>query len=542
MKSKDNANKPVGIYDWIPEKDEIYFQYNEKVQDGMIVQANFGSLIPITRESFNSYVIKQSHFRKRMHMICHHLNYFIVHYDPNHDILMSLISVKYLIERNTDIGEDVFRKMMKKRVFTNQFLDALLKITDDLYELHIDNDDGKYKSTPKITDAQGKILVTFSFGMKFLFPTITHFVNINSNYVEKTAYIKCFKNVFMDMIELIENRIMLINFAKAHGLTDEQRDAIDPKTFSEEERNAYHPNAYNALCELIHGRVERNRQKDDTIWVKKQQIRGDNVESFIQVFISEILIVKGLYKLDYRRNPVSYIDGILFQSYNNFKQENFEYKPVDITDDDSGDTEYMSRAEAMEMASYFIDESMLLINDVNNARVMKDIKEKFNIPVSKEKLSFYLEHCRFTYINQELLRCFFTKYFKDPFALKNLGKEDLMTLTIILKEYLQMHGMYLLSQFLTANIIGKYRESPIRNNKFKEKLETHDMYQNIIKKKFRYMYELNTKEDKIKKILSIMINSCFVCVDINEEINGITVENVSIDQLNNEFCQFLSII
>ena len=56
------------------------------------------------------------------------------------------------------------------------------------------------------------------------------------------------------------------------------------------------------------------------------------------------------------------------------------------------------------------------------------------------------------------------------------------------------------------------------------------------------MYELNTKEDKIKKILSIMINSCFVCVDINEEINGITVENVSIDQLNNEFCQFLSII
>jgi hypothetical protein len=436
---------------------------------------------------------------------------------------------------------------MKTRVLTHNFIRSVLDITDDLYELHIDNDDGKYKSTPKITDNQGKILVAFSFAMKFLFPTITHFVNINTNYVEKTAYIKCFKNVFMDMIELMENEICVENYVKAKikegVMTPEESKSITIKDIDKDEIWNYHPNAYNALCELIRGRVERNRQKDETIWIKKQQIRGDNVESFIQVFISEILIVKGLYKLDYRRNPVSYIDGILFQSYNNFKQENFEFKPVDITDDDSsGDTEYMSRAEAMEMSSYFMDESSLLINDVNSTKVMAEIKEKFNIPISKEKFDFYMTHCKFTYINQELLRCFFTKYFHDSFALKGLNKRDLMTLTIILKEYLQMNNMYLLSQLLTANIMGKYRESPIRNNKFKEKLETHDMYLNVVKPKFKYIYELGMKEDKIKKLLSIMINSSFVCVDFNEQINGLEVDNVSIDQLNNEFCQFLSII
>ena len=537
----------IGIFEWEPKKEEIIFYYDDSIADGMVVKANFSKFIPVIRESFSSYVIKQSHFRKRMAMICHHLNYFIAHYDCDHSILMSFISVKYLIESNTDITEEDFRTLMKRRILTPNFLTSVLAITNDLYELHIDNDDGKYKSTPKITDVQGKILVAFSFAMKFLFPTITHFVNINTNYTEKTAYIKCFKNVFMDMIELMENKICVDNYVKdkiACGqLTIADKNSITIKDIPEERIQDYHPNAYNALCELIRGRVERNRQKDEIIWIKKQQIRGDNVESFIQVFISEILIVKGLYKLDYRRNPVSYIDGILFQSYNNFKQENFEFKPVDITDDDSsGDTEYMSRAEAMEMASYFMDESTLLINDVNNTRVMAEIKEKFNIPISKEKLDFYMNNCTFTYINQELLRCFFTKYFHDSFALKGLNKRDLMILTIILKEYLQMNNMYLLSQFITANIMGKYRESPIRNNKFKEKLETHDMYLNVVKPKFKYIYELGMKEDKIRKILSIMINSSFVCVDINPQINGLEVDNVSIDQLNNEFCQFLSII
>lgn len=540
-------NEIIGIFDWVPANEDIIFYYDDSISDGMVVKANFTRFIPIIRESFSSYVIKQSHFRKRMAMICHHLNYFIKFYDLDHSILLSLISIKYLIERNTEISEETFRHLMKTRVLTHNFIRSVLDITDDLYVLHIDNDDGKYKSTPKITDTQGKILVAFSFAMKFLFPTITHFVNINTNYVEKTAYIKCFKNVFMDMIELMENEICVENYVKAKikegVMTPEESKSITIKDIDKDEIWNYHPNAYNALCELIRGRVERNRQKDETIWIKKQQIRGDNVESFIQVFISEILIVKGLYKLDYRRNPVSYIDGILFQSYNNFKQENFEFKPVDITDDDSsGDTEYMSRAEAMEMSSYFMDESSLLINDVNSTKVMAEIKEKFNIPISKEKFDFYMTHCKFTYINQELLRCFFTKYFHDSFALKGLNKRDLMTLTIILKEYLQMNNMYLLSQLLTANIMGKYRESPIRNNKFKEKLETHDMYLNVVKPKFKYIYELGMKEDKIKKLLSIMINSSFVCVDFNEQINGLEVDNVSIDQLNNEFCQFLSII
>jgi hypothetical protein len=102
--------------------------------------------------------------------------------------------------------------------------------------------------------------------------------------------------------------------------------------------------------------------------------------------------------------------------------------------------------------------------------------------------------------------------------------------------------MSLLPQICTANVKGRFKENIIKNSKFIEKFQSSSVYQNIIKSKFKYVYDLSPKKELIIKRLSTIINSTFILVDPDSEINGIEYTDVNIDRIIDEYLQFLSII
>ena len=69
--------------------------------------------------------------------------------------------------------------------------------------------------------------------------------------------------------------------------------------------------------------------------------------------------------------------------------------------------------------------------------------------------------------------------------------------------------MVILPQLCTATMRGKFKENMIKNSKFTEKFQTSDVYQQIVKTKFRYVSAINPKEDILIKRLSTIINSDF---------------------------------
>lgn len=494
---------------WKPEKEDMYFTY-----DGNVVKARFSDILGEEIEGLDTFIIIKKHYKERMLDITQHINYFIKFYDIEKEFFISILSMKYMIDKNKDLKQDQFKALILARIITPNFVKNMTRMAKDLYTININTDkEGKYKSTPKITNDHAKIILAVSFALRSVLPLCIHYSNTNNTIVANRDYIRCFDRIFMGIMSRFEeiNEIAI----------------------------------FNPICRFVQYRLDRNHNADAPIWDKKKQLYGINYETVFQDLIHEVILVKSLYKISYDRSVVSYIDGVVGNSYNHFRFENFKYKPVEIEADNGGgdNDDYLSHAESLEMSIYRIDESNQLINDVNNRRVLQDIIRRFDVgPIDLDEFTFYKDNCRINSLTQMLIHAFYSRFFQNSSAIYTLTLDETIRLLIIMKKYLIARGMTLLPQICTAKVRGKFKENLIKNSKFVEKFESSSVYQNIIHDKFKYIHDLNPKEDPIIKRLSTIINSSFELVDPDPEINGLVIDDMPMDKIIDEFLIFLSII
>ena len=510
QESTEASDKPIPLNDWVPTKDEMYFT----VDDNSNACANyFASILKINHTQFETFIIIKKHYIERMSDILHHINYFINFYDVNREYCMSLLSVKYLVDtRQSSMTQKAFKKLILDRIITPTYVANIKRMVHDLYTVNIDTDvNGDYRSTPKITNAHAKVILAVSFSIRTILPICIHFTNISSSITTKRDYIPFFDSIFMDVITEFEKNDTEI---------------------------------YSAICRFIAYRISRKYNSDIPMWEKKKQVHGANYETYLDELIHEVILVKSLYKIKYDSSVVSYFDGIIQKNYLQFKSENYKAKPVEISSEDfqNDSDDFLTHSESLEMSMYRIDESNIIINEVNNENVMRQIHEHFNIDISDEEYEFYMDNIHLNRLTQVLIHAFYSRFFRDTKAVQLLPKSDVVYLIIVLKKYLQLSGMVILPQVLTATVCGKFKENVIKNFRFIEKYKTSAIYQNVIEDKFKYVRELNSKEDPIIKLLSIIINSVFTFVDPDPEINGKRCEDIQNDLIIDEFLRFLSII
>lgn len=500
--------KYVDLFAWKPSPEEQYFIQ----EDGMIVAEYAYRDLNIPRERvIPKYVIAKKHYKERIPDILAHINYFVAHYDHDHEYLISTLSVKTYMDQHPDMSQKAFRKLLVKRVVTPTFVGKVKRMANDLYKLNINTDkEGKYRSTPKITNEHARMIVAVSFCIRLLLPICIHFSNTNSTFINKRDYIDCFDKIYMDVIDKFEKNDIEI---------------------------------FNPICRFVKYRVDRSYTSDLVIWQKKKQLYGTTVELYLESLIHEVILVKSLHKMDYRRSIVSFIDGIITHSYNHYRFENFKYKPVEIDVAEDGDSDdYLSNAETLEMSIYRVDESNAIVNEVNSGFVMESIRQRFqNIRPSDEEMQFYQEHVSLNSMSQQLMHIFYTRFFTDTNAVRGLNRTDSIELLVYMKKYLQLRGMVLLPQICTAKVRGKFRDSMIKNSKFVEKFATSSVYQRIVSDKYRFVAEINPKEDPIIKSLSTIINSKFEFVDVDETINGFVCSDIDTDTIVDEYMLLLSI-
>ena len=501
----DNPNS-IDIMQWEPKEDEIFF--TEK--DGMIEASYLVKYFNVPEDRWMLYfIIAKKHYKERIPDLLQHINYFISHYDPDHEYLMALLSVKYFIDHNPGMTKKAFQKMLMARLVTQSMINKVKQMALDLYKLNINTDrDGKYKTTPKISNDHARMIVAVSFCIRLLLPICIHFSNTNATFINKRDYIDCFDRIFMQVVDRFEKND--IRF-------------------------------WNPMCRFVAYRIKRSHTTDAVIWEKKKQLYGTTMDLYLESIIHEVILVKSLHKLTYNRSIVSFIDGIITHSYTHYRYENFKFKPVEIESEDNDSDDYLSHQETLEMQISRIDESNQLINEVNTEYVMNEIRQRFNVNVTQEEIDFYFKNMKLNSLTQTLLHAFFSKYFHDTNAIRLLEKRYAVELAIYMKKYFQLRGMQLFPQICTAQVMGKFKDTCIKNVKFLEKFRESSIYTGILKTKYRYIAELRLKEDPIIKLLSTMLNSTFVLVDTNPDINGRVADNFNPDILSSEFMLFLSI-
>jgi len=495
------------LTEWHSDENTNYMEFK-----GEFVEAKYKLLGLHEDNKLGFFIINKNHYKDRMEDICNTINYFLTFFDPELELFNSMLQVKFIIDQRPKLSKKAFQKFVVDEIVTDSFIKKIKNMMKHLYRINIDTDaEGKYKNTPKITNEQAKIIVAISFAIRCILPICIHFSDTNVNFLNKKSYISCFDKIIMKIIKKFEKGEVEI---------------------------------FNSLCGFIKYRVDRLWSSDIGICLKKKQLYGITKELYLEEVIHEVILVKSLYKLTYYRSVVSFIDGVIFSYHYNFKIENFKFKPIEIdtSDTSSDDSERLSHMEAIEMMVYMIDESNALINEVNSERVLKSIRKKFNIHISDEEREFYDKRLKISPVTKFFIESFYNRYFHEPNAIINMERDVIIELVIYMKRYLQYKGMILLPQLCTAKMRGKYKENMIKNSKFIERATTSDAWNNVIKRRFTYVNELNDKEDHLLKKLSSFINSQFEFVDFNGPDDGLLYEDIDQDLIIKEFSEFLTII
>lgn len=501
---EEKENIPM-LEGWSPTSEEdIFVEFKDEY-----IQANFAGLHEDNKLGF--YIIKKGHFKDRMKDVCNTINYFLIYFDEEKELFDNMLKIKFLIDQKPKMSIKAFQKIILERMVTDTFIMNIKKMTDYLYRINIDSDtEGKYKNTPKISNAQAKLIVAISFAIRCILPTCIHFSDTNMNFPHKKDYIACFDKIIVKVIKKFEKN--------------------DIKVFA-------------AIEKFVEYRVVRSWKADIGVTIKKKQLYGMTVETYLEEVIHEIILVKSLYKLDYNRSVVSFIDGVIFRYHGKFIIENFKTKPIEVDpQENTNDDEKLSHAEAIEMAAYRVDESIPLISDANTAEVLKKIRKTLSTGTTQEELKFYEENMVINDITKLLLESFYTRIFHDPNAALSLDRPVIIELIVYMKHYLQYKGMKLLPQICTSKIRGKYRENPIKNAKFREKLHTTNVWTEVIESKFKYLAESGEKDNPLEVWFSALVDSQFEFVDYNGPDNGLVYDDIDQDLIIYEFSNFLSII
>lgn len=512
------------LNDWEPTDDDIIFEIVPNTNK-VIAALNKCKWLENAHDKLkeklmllSTFSIRQKHYMQRMEDITKVINYFIKYYDDDDEYMTALMSLKYHVDSDRCRDVQAFQTMLLHILITDTMTAKINKMIDDLEPANIETDKStSYKSTPKLTNEDAHNILLLSYYFRLTLPIMIHWYNLPS-----TIGIENGKN-YIQTFECIDKCIV---------------EKIGPGAI----------NVYILLKQLINHRIEKKFNSDAIIHEKKKEKNGATDVSYCNELSDEILLVKSLYKIDYSKSVVSYIDGIIRQNYMQYNVENFKIKTVGISaeeitkDTDDGFT----HLEAIEMKTYRVNDGNNIIESANIELALNRIDVRFNsiltaaeTGITDERLDWYNEHIgTINPLAKYFITYFYQKFFGESAFIDLLNRRTTIKLILIMKFFLELKSFKIIPQICTASMVIE-KESAIKNRKFNEKFENSQINQEIMDNKFSYIKEIIGKDDIIKKYVSSIINSTFTLVDESPKINGVVCSNLRQDDVIDEFCQFL---
>jgi hypothetical protein len=514
-----NANPIPKLNDWEPNESDVIFEIIPNANKIRAVLSKCKSLENAPDELkeklmlLSTFSIRWKHYMVRMPDITKAINYFITFYDEDDEYMLALMSLKYHVDSDRCKDVSTFQTLLLHIMITDSLTEKIRKMIRELEPANIESEKTtSYKSTPKLTNEDAENILLLSFYFRFILPIVIHWYNLPSTegIANEKNYIQTFVCIFKSVVEKIG------------------KGAI---------------NVYILIKQLINHRIGKKFNSDIIIHEKKKEKNGTTDASYCNELSDEILLVKSLYKIDYSKSVVSYIDGIIGQNYMQYKVENFKIKTVGISTEeitkDSDDS--FSHLESIEMKTYRVNDGNNIIENANIELALNRIDTRFNIKISNEQLDWYNEHIG---IINPLAKYFVTYFYQNFFGESSfidlLDRRTTIKLILIMKFFLELKGFKIIPQVCTASMVIE-KESAIKNRKFNDKFENSQINNEIMTNKFSYIKEIIGKDDIIKKYVSSIINSTFTLVDESEKLNGLVCSNLKQDDVIDEFCQFLLI-
>jgi len=493
---KSMKKKFIRVDDWKPTKAQSIVKY-----DGKMVVFPFDKIFnKPTIDALNNFIIKKESYVKKLGEITHYINYFLEFYDKDKEVIMAYLKLKFLIDnKDNHITLPSAIKMIYDILLTEETQQKVIQMVEDNYYIDLSSDTGiKYNESLEFTTEHAKVMMQISVSMKLMIPIMFHYLNSNN---------------------MIKQKKLIYRFYE--GLFDMYGGEID---------------IYNKLFVSVFSKINVNFIRNKTIWAQRE-IFGTNPLTHMKELLHEKIISETMFKYEFSKNVVSFNYVVLDKQLRFFLIEPYAENRIELSATKNADG--LSGIDKLEMNSTKMDESSIILSNINIKKTIERIIGSMHIKIDPEEIEYYKENMNISKFHTQLVFYYYAKYFNGFRDLLMLNRMQYITLVVIMKKRLQMQNYVFLPQLLTANIDSKLNSRTIRNDKFLSKIKTSSIYQTLISDKYCTLEDAD-KGDLILNILSTLINTTFTFVDYEHpEVLGQAIE-VNQDMISEEYLNFLN--
>lgn len=522
IKRAERTNNIIGDAILLPLKEGVTAVdlWEMKPEDNIVGYSGKTLIIPFndifkrdTVETFNVFDIslKEAYY-KQLDVITLYINYFLKFYDPDHELIMAYLKLKYIIDvaDTKNIKRESMIDLIMEWLFTDSICAKIAKMSQDNYRVDLNADNQKKRKSSKkvyppalqFNEHHAEILMRVSVSIKFIIPVVLHYIKVFKSKKESKD------NLYKYYMPLFRNPV----------LTDDV-------------------NILGKLRHTIASRVNSYSKPDRGIYDKHEAV-GSSVETFIEDLFHKNLITDTVFSYRYNGNIISYNSVVLRYQLAFHSKEDLKMDFLTVSTEK--EPEGLSGLDKMEMHTTKIDSFLLLFSKVNIQDTIARIKGRIQMEISPEEINFYLECHDFNNTSKELIFYYYAKYFGGFRDLNFVKRVEYVTLMIIMKRLLEADGSMYLNQVISANVKGKSSARVIRNAKFLDKIVTSSIYQNLMKKKYPSLKD--EKDCPVIALLSRIINTNWTIVDYDIKEHVDEPLEINNDVLSEEFIKFVDSI
>ena len=454
-------------------------------------------------DALNNFIIKKESYVKKLEHITHYINYFIKFYDPDNELIMAYLRIKFLTDnKDNNIPIGTFIKMVYNILLTDTIIEKINRLVEDNYYVDLTSEDTtkKYNETLEFTETHAKVMMAISMAMKIMIPVMFHYLN-SYGLIKERKYIFRFYEGLFDI------------FGKDADV-----------------------DIYNKLWISIYSKVNVNFVRNSVIW-EQREIYGTNALTHMTELLQDKIISETFFKYEFNKNIISFNYVVLDKQLRFFLVEPYKLNRIELSA--HRDATGLSGLDKLEMNASKIDESTVILSEINIKRTIKRIKKKMHIDISKEEIDYYKRNLNITRFQSQLVFYYYAKYFNGYRDLLLLNRTQYLILLIMLKKRLQFQSCVYLPQIISSNVESKLNARTIRNDKFLTKIQSSSIYQHITQDKYSALGDIG-KDDLIINMLSTLLNTSFTYVDYeHQDMLGKTIE-INQDMVSDEFLNFLN--
>lgn len=473
------AKKDIGVEQF---RKDTYGKYIKNISK-QAVAIQFSKIFK-TDDKLDNFIIKPKQAYYNNHdLIFPYVNYFIEFYDTDNELLTAYYKIKFMIDRKNNYSKELFFDELYEYILSDTMVEKINRMVDENYvDCLAAKREYNHKSI-QFTDEHGKILLASSMAIKMFIPLVTHYI-AKMGVANTDLFLL---DAFVDVFKYFEGR----------------------------------NNIKNKLYEFVFSKVNKTQSRDKGHWTKVE-IEGEDIESETTVIYNRI-VVDITYKMSFEGNIAALLSSAINRNVNWMLRKKFGRNRKMLTGQKDGDG--LSDLDKIEMNMSKMDESFIIMGDINTKHVIKKLKKKFKVKITDDEVEYYVENMNLNDLQEDLIFQIFASYFGCTRDMQHsVAKIEMAKLIIIMKKMMEMKGFIIMQHILSGVMFYDPNLRKLSKKQLNIILES-DKYA-FIKKKYKYTANLVLETEHFRETLNKIINSDVEALDYKrkDKENNINME------------------